>query len=294
MKIFLDSADLDEIKEAYSYGIIDGITTNPSLIKKAVDTRVSRGEKIDMKEYITEILRVAKGTPVSLEVTETTYDRMLHQAKKLYAIFNPIAKNVVIKIPINTSFTDTDDRQMDGLKVITKLSKQKIPINATLIFTPEQALMAAKAGAKYISPFVGRVDDEIRDLNRIKYEKSNYFPMEGLEKGKILDDNGIVSGIDLVEQCIDIIDMHDLNTEILAASIRNARQTREAALAGADIATLPLKVIQDLVKHYKTYEGMQKFTKDIVIEYMELMNGFEKEKKQVNNKISKRKSSRRK
>ncbi|MCF7901430.1 transaldolase [Candidatus Woesearchaeota archaeon] len=287
MKIFLDSADIDEIKEAYSYGIIDGITTNPSLIKKAVDTRITKGEKIDMKKYITEILKVAKGTPVSLEVTETTYDRMIHQGRKLYKTFNPIAKNVVIKIPINTAFTDSDDRQMDGIRTIATLSKEKIPINCTLIFTPEQALLAAKAGAKYVSPFAGRIDDEIRDLNRIKYEKHDYFPLEGLEKGKVLEDNGVVSGIDLIEQCIDIIDMYELETEVLGASIRNARQTRECALAGADIATLPLNVIQDLLKHHKTYEGMQKFTKDIVIEYMHLMNGFKKENTKKNTKRNK-------
>lgn len=293
MKIFLDSADIDEIREAYSYGIIDGMTTNPSLIRKAVDVRLERGEKTDMKKYITEILKIAKGTPVSLEVTETSYERMLHQAKKLYKIFNPVAKNVVIKIPVNTAFSEEDQRQFDGLRTIKELSKLKIPVNATLIFTPEQALLAAKAGAKYVSPFVGRIDDSIREENKMKFDKHDYFPAEGLEKAKYPDDNGIYSGIDLLDECIELMDMYDLETEVLAASIRNTRQVREAALVGSDIATLPFNVIKELVKHPKTFEGMQKFTKDIVLEYMELMNGFHKtpsiSKKKFNSKSKKRK-----
>lgn len=276
MKIFLDSADIDEIRDAYSYGVIDGITTNPSLIRKAVDVRLERGERIDMKRYISEILKVAKGTPVSLEVTETVYERMLHQAKKLYKKFNPIANNVVIKIPVNTAFSEEDERQFDGLKTIRALSKLKIPVNATLIFTPEQALLAAKAGAKYVSPFVGRVDDYIRLNNKIKFDKHDYFPAEGLEKAKHPDDDGIYSGIDLLDECIELMDIYDLKTEVLAASIRNTRQAREAALVGSDVATLPFPVIKELVGHPKTFEGMQKFTKDIVLEYMELMNGFHK------------------
>lgn len=277
MKLFLDTAEIDEIKEAYSWGIIDGITTNPSLIKKAVDTRVLRGERVDLKKYISEILKVAKGTPVSLEVTETRYEGMIHQAKKLYRIFNPIAKNVVIKIPINPAFSDSEKRQMDGIRAIKTLSDLKIPVNCTLVFTPEQALLAAKAGAKYVSPFAGRVDDYIRDNNKMRFSKHDYFPAEGLEKGKFTDDNGIFSGIDLVEECKLIIEEYGFETDVLAASLRNNRQVREAALAGSDVATVPFHVAVDMTKHPKTYEGMQKFTKDIVLEYMELMNGFHHE-----------------
>jgi len=272
LKIFLDSADLDEIREAYSYGIIDGITTNPSLIKKAVEKRISSNMKTNMSAYIKEILKIAKGTPVSLEVTETTEKGMLRQARKLYKMFNQPYRNVVVKIPVNPAFNGYENIHFDGLKVIRQLSKEKIPVNCTLIFTPEQALLAAKAGAKYVSPFAGRIDDFIRDNNKIKFEKSDYFPAQGLEKKKeVLNDNGIQSGVELVAEIAEILSLSGLKTEVLAASIRNPRQARECAIAGADIATLPLKVLKEMVNHPKTSEGMQKFTKDIVIEYMDLL-----------------------
>jgi len=145
MKLFIDSAKLDEIEKAYSAGIIDGVTTNPSLIKKAVDSLKEQGKKINIEEYIKKILITAKGTPVSLEVTDFTYDKMVKQAKALFKRFNPIAKNVFIKIPVNPSFEGHEADPFDGIKAIKTLSKAKIPINCTLIFTPEQALMAAKA-----------------------------------------------------------------------------------------------------------------------------------------------------
>jgi len=145
--------------------------------------------------------------------------------------------------------------------------------------TPEQALLAAKAGAKYVSPFAGRIDDYIRNQNKMQYAKSDYFPAEGLEKKKVKDDNGTVSGIHLVEQCVDILQNYGYKTKVLAASIRNERQARECALVGADIATLPLEVIKKLTMHPKTYDGMQKFTRDIVIEYMKLTNGHNLNKK---------------
>jgi transaldolase len=263
VKIFLDSADVDEISQVYTWGVVDGITTNPSLLKIAVD---KRKESIDLEIYIRTILKAAKGTPVSLEVTETQADKMFEQGKKLFKFFNHTAKNVCIKIPINTAI-DNEGSQFEGLKAIKLLSKEKIPVNATLIFTPEQALMAAKAGAKYISPFAGRIDDFIRDQNKIKYNKTDYFPAEGLNNVEIKDDNGIVSGIDLVKKCVDILKIHKLNSEIIAASLRNTRQVREAALAGAHIATVPYPVITELIKHKKTVDGMKKFIEDIVPEY---------------------------
>jgi len=139
------------------------------------------------------------------------------------------------------------------------------------VFTPEQALLAAKAGAKYISPFTGRIDDYLRDLNNIKYSKSDYFPKEGLVDAEVKEDNGICSGIELVRQCVEILKIHKLNSEIIAASMRNHRQVREAALAGAHIATVPLSVLKELVKHQKTYDGMKKFTEDSVSEYDKLV-----------------------
>jgi transaldolase len=271
MKIFIDSAKLSEIEEAFSSGFLDGVTTNPSLLKAAVDERKARGEEIDLAEYIERILTVAEGTPVSLEVTEYTYETMVEQAKRIYTRFNPIANNVYIKIPINPVFEGAEADEFDGLKAIKVLSGENIPVNCTLIFTPEQALLAAKAGAAFVSPFAGRIDDYIRSQNDIQFKKQDYFPAQGIWRDEqSLEDNGIVSGIDLVEQIVEIFSRYDITTEVLAASLRNARQVREAALAGADIATLPLYVIKDLVSHYKTREGMEKFIGDVLPEYVEL------------------------
>ena len=194
---------------------------------------------------------------------------MVKQGKKLYKKFNRVAKNVYIKIPVNPSFNDKPSA--DGIQAIRTLSKKKIPINCTLIFTPEQALLAAKAGANFVSPFCGRIDDLIRKKHKIKFKKEDYFPAEGITKGKkVLEDNGIVSGIGLVKQIVEIFKLHNINSEVLAASIRSPRQAREAALVGANIATLPFDVIKQLLSHKKTQEGMKDFTKDIVKEYVDL------------------------
>ena len=271
MKIFIDSADLDEIQEGYAWGVVDGVTTNPSLLKKAVEKRVNAGEKIDLKEYITKILEVAAETPVSLEVTEYSADKMIDQGKRLHALFNPVAGNVYIKIPVNPAFKESDATHFDGIQAIGKLTAAGIPVNSTLIFTPEQAFLAAKAGAKFVSPFAGRIDDDLRRTANIQFDKSEHYPAEGMEvDGRILEDNGIASGIELVEQCVQIIEHYGFDTEVLSASLRNPRQVRESALVGAHIATLPFGVIKDMLKHHKTYEGMELFTADIVPEYAEL------------------------
>jgi len=274
VKIFIDSARLDEIEKSYSYGIADGVTTNPSLIKKAVEKMQQSGEKITMAEYIKKILLTAKGTPVSLEVTEFTGDKMVEQAKKVFKVFNPVVNNVYIKIPVNPSFEGETGRDFEGIQAIKALSKAGIPVNCTLIFTPEQALLAAKAGARIVSPFAGRIDDYIRLQHNIPFGKSDYFPAEGwVHKDEVYEDNGIVSGIDLVAQIVDIFSIYDIKTEVIAASMRNVRQVREAALVGADIATVPFSVIGELLVHYKTQEGMKKFTDDIVPEYAALTKG---------------------
>lgn len=274
MKIFIDSADIDEIKQAYAWGIADGVTTNPSLMKKAVEKRQAKGENLDLKQYISDVLQVAKGTPVSLEVTKLTAEKMVEQGKKLFELFNPIANNVYIKIPVNSAFTDIDKTHFDGIIAIKELSKLGIPINCTLVFTPEQALLAAKAGATFVSPFAGRIDDLIRTNSDVKFEKTDYYPLDGQE-GK--EDNGIVSGIDLVQQCVQILRYYEMRTEVLAASLRNPRQVRDAALVGADISTLPFSVIENMLKHIKTFEGMQKFTADIVEEYVQLTETMKQE-----------------
>lgn len=268
MKIFIDSADIDEIKKAYEWGICEGVTTNPSLLKKAVEKRKENGEELNLKKYIAQILKAANGTPVSLEVTKTDAEGMIKQGKELYEMFNSIAKNVYIKIPINPAFNEEDKTHFDGIRAIKELSKQSIPVNCTLIFTPEQALLAVKAGAKLVSPFAGRIDDSLREKAEQKYEKTDYFPQEGIEvNGEILNDNGIYSGIDLVLQCVQILEHYGYDAEVLSASLRNTQQVRESALCGAHIATLPFAVIKDMLKHEKTYEGMDLFTKDIVPEY---------------------------
>ena len=262
MKLFIDSAKQDEIKQVASWGLLDGVTTNPSLIKKAVTP------KINLEQYIKQILKTAKGKPVSLEVVGLDFNEMVREGKFLYKKFNPVAKNVYIKIPVNPCLEETCNNSSDGIKAIKELSKLKIPINCTLIFTPEQALLAAKAGAKIVSPFVGRIDDYIREMNRIKFDKKDYFPAKGIQRAnKVLNDKGIVSGIDLIAKTKEIFLKQKIKSEILAASIRNNRQFREAALAGADIATVPFSVIEKLLVHHKSAEGMRKFTEDVVPEY---------------------------
>ena len=224
--------------------------------------------------FLKQILRVSRGVPVSLEVIGKTYKEMISEGENLFKKFNPIAKNVFIKIPINPCLEDKCSNSSDGIKAIKYLSKKGIPINTTLIFTPEQALLAAKAGAKIVSPFIGREDDYIRELNRIKFQKKDYFPEKGFKKHKkILNDNGIISGVDLISETVKLFKTQKIKTEVLAASIRNTRQFREVAEAGADIATLPFNLIKSLLTHHKTSEGMKQFTKDVVPEYAKIVRG---------------------
>jgi len=296
VKIFIDSADIDEIRQTCSWGIIDGATTNPSLIKAAVD---KRGGKITMEEYIKEILDVVPG-PVSLEVIALKADEMVEQARLLYSRFNPYGE-VAIKIPINPSMRD-DGFDFEGLKAIRQLSEEMIPTNATLIMNPEQALLAAKAGATYASPFAGRVDDYIRtNLGMriaVDFRKDDYFDYELLKKitekkleenmrkhssipklyldekiknlVKLGQDNGVLSGVDLVGKILKIYRNYGYKTQVIAASIRNARQAREVAELGVDIATLPFSVLREMMRHSKTLEGMRNFTADVVPSYEEL------------------------
>ena len=268
MKVFVDTAKLSEIKAAIDLGVCDGVTTNPSLIKAAMDEL-----KIGMEDYIKEICKIVdKGKPVSLEVISTETDKMVREAKTLYERFNPIANNVVIKIPISTATDLETHEDIDkGLKAIKELNNMGIKTNATLIMTPEQALLAAKAGATYVSPFAGRIDDYIRTNLGKKFEKSDYFPADGLiEENKGTDDNGILSGVDLVKKIVDIYKNYDIKSEVIAASIRNPRQVREVALAGAHIATIPFSVVEEMTKHPKTVEGVIKFSQDTVEEYKKI------------------------
>lgn len=298
MDIFVDTADLEEIKEAESWGILDGVTTNPSLIKKAVE---SNDGEISLEDHIKEILKTVDG-PVSLEVAGSTYDEMVQEATVLYEKFNPVNDNVVIKIPVNTAMEDDDD-DFEGIKAIRSLSERGIPINCTLVMSPNQALMAAKAGAAYVSPFLGRIDDYIRKnigLDRgDAYPKGTYYPQELAEKIRDMkleqkisekqkeqiiyddketmelydwgNDEGILSGVDLVWSIKQILVNYDFDTQIIAASLRTARQVRQCAEIGAEIATIPFNVIEDMMVHHKTSEGMRSFTEDVIPEYKEIL-----------------------
>jgi len=269
IKFFIDSGKIEEIERVKSYGLLDGVTTNPSLIRKAVESEKQKGNAVDMEKYIKDMLLIARGLPVSLEVIGTTYEEMVSEGKKLYEKFNEIADNVYVKIPACPSTEENSGNSFDGIKAIKELTRLNVRVNCTLIFTPEQALSASKAGAKFVSPFTGRIDDYIRQKNNIQFDKSNYFPSEGIVKDNdIIEDNGVASGVDLIEQIVITFKNYGIkNTEVLAASIRNPRQLRETALAGADIATIPLNVFEKMVTHYKTMEGMRKFIEDIVPEY---------------------------
>jgi transaldolase len=199
---------------------------------------------------------------------------MVKEGVKLHNMFNPIANNVYIKIPVSPALKEDDETMFDGIKAIKTLSNKKIRVNTTLIFTPEQALLAAKAGAKFVSPFVGREDDYLRKMAKIKFEKRDYFPQEGIiVKGKKLRDEGIVSGIDLIKEIRQIFDNYNIKTEILAASIRNEISVWEAAAVGSDIVTISMDTMKKLLYHKKTSEGMKKSTIDIVPEYKELVRG---------------------
>jgi transaldolase len=271
MKIFIDTAKINEIEEVFSWGIIDGVTTNPSLIKAACDEMRNKGEKIDMESYIKRMLEVTKGYPVSLEVIGTNFEDMYKEAKILYEKFNKVANNVVIKIPINPSLEEK--AEFDGLKTIYKLSKEGIPVNVTLIMKVEQAILAAKAGAKYVSPFAGRIDDYLRSekMGWKDFKKDEYYPENGVKfKEEIINDEGIVSGVNLVREIVEIFNKYNLKTEIIAASIRNSRQVREIAETGAHIATIPFYVLKDMLVHFKTSEGMRRFVSDVVPEYRNL------------------------
>lgn len=208
MKIFLDTANIEQIKQGVEYGVIDGVTTNPSLISK---------ENKGFLPLIEEIVTIVPG-PVSVEVTATEASEMVKQAKE----YVKISENVVIKVPIN----------LEGLKVINTLSDLNIKTNVTLIFSPSQALLAAKAGGTYVSPFVGRVDD-----------------ISG-------------SGMALVEDIVQIYDNYGIDTEVIVASIRHPLHFVHAALIGADIATVPFSTLTKLSNHPLTDIGMEKFLKD--------------------------------
>lgn len=209
MKFFVDTADLAEIQEANEMGVLDGVTTNPSLMKKAGN--------VDFHEHIYRICEVVDGD-VSAEVTATEYGAILAEGRELHKIHD----NVVVKVPLI----------LDGIKALKTFKEEGIRTNCTLCFSPTQALIAAKAGATYISPFIGRVDDIS------------------------------TSGMALIEQIVQIYENYGFETQVLAASIRHPMHVVESALAGAHVATMPLAVIKALVKHPLTDSGLERFLAD--------------------------------
>lgn len=208
MEIYLDTANIDEIREAVEWGVICGITTNPSLAAK---------ENKDFSEILPSICDLVDG-PVSAEVIALDTEGMLKEARALAKVH----KNVVVKIPITT----------EGMKAVKILSKEGIRVNVTLIFSANQALLAARAGASYVSPFIGRLDD-------IGH-----------------------TGVELVRDIVDIIDLHDINCEVIAASIRHTEHVPAVALAGAHIATMPFKVLKQMFNHPLTDSGIESFLSD--------------------------------
>ena len=208
MKFFIDTANIDEIREAASLGILDGVTTNPSLVSK---------EGKDFRKLLDEILEIVDG-PVSAEVIATDYEGILIEARKYAAIHN----NIVVKVPLIK----------EGLKAVKTLFEENIKVNVTLCFSPAQALLAAKAGATYISPFIGRLDDIS------------------------------TSGMDLISQIVQIYRNYNFSTEVLVASVRHPLHLVEAALIGADICTMPFSVIDKLFNHPLTDIGLSKFLSD--------------------------------
>lgn len=208
MKFFADTAEIKDIKELHDLGLLDGITTNPSLIAKS-------GRQF--KDVIKEICGIVPG-PVSAEVASTNFDGMMAEAD----VLRKIADNVVIKLPLT----------LDGLKGCKKLTGEGTKVNVTLCFSANQALLAAKCGATYISPFIGRLDD----IN--------------------------IEGMDLIRDIRQIYDNYAYTTEILAASIRTPNHVTQAALAGADVATIPPAVIKKLAEHPLTKSGLEQFVKD--------------------------------
>ncbi|MHB8905154.1 MAG: fructose-6-phosphate aldolase [Melioribacteraceae bacterium] len=208
MKFFIDTANIKEIKEAASYGLLDGVTTNPSLVAK---------EGKNFRELLDEIIKIVDG-PISAEVVSTDYDGIMKEAHELAKIH----KNIVVKVPLIK----------EGIKAVKSLSDEGINTNVTLCFSPSQALLAAKAGATYISPFVGRLDDISHD------------------------------GMALVQQIVQIYENYNFKTQVLVASIRHPLHLVDAALMGAHVATMPFDVIEKLFKHPLTDIGLEKFLSD--------------------------------
>jgi transaldolase len=208
MKIFIDTANLDQIKEINSWGILDGVTTNPTLVAK---------EGCDFETRVRDICQVVDG-PISAEAVSMEAEGMIKEARQL----SKIHKNIIVKIPMTS----------EGLKAVKVLFKEGIKTNVTLVFSPNQALLAAKAGATYVSPFVGRLDDISHD------------------------------GMALVRDIVTIFRNYGFKTQVIVASIRHPVHVTEAALAGAHVATIPYDVLKKMLKHNLTDEGIQKFLKD--------------------------------
>ena len=293
MKIFVDSADLDEIAGAVNTGIVDGVTTNPSLVAASLRKQREKGKAMTEHDLMMQILLMAgRERPVSIEVVgfspeeadryesiRIDAERMITEALRKFDLYNGIG-NAVIKIPINPAYNEEQRGVFqEGLEAIRSLAEQGIPVNTTLIFNPLQAVAAAQAGATYVSPFAGRVDDWLaKEAGLQGRAKIDYYPREGVpsQSGRVVDLAGVVSGTDLVDQTVRIFRNYELDggCEVLAASLRNQRQFQEMMVVGAHIATVPYDVIKEVVQarvvNPLTFKGMQGFAKDAAAAYKEM------------------------
>ncbi len=266
-RIFADTAEIEEIRPLYEAGIVNGVTTNPTLLKKAGATSWEHA-----KEILSNILRLVHPNPVSLELTKTTAEAMIAQAQELHAL-NP--DNAVIKVAIGGyRALDPNADPFTGLKVIRKLWEMDIRVNATLVFNTTQAFWAANAGAVYVSPFLGRLADYMykndvpeRPAGNSLYDVVDHKDTKGdqhvanteyvARAGQRKD-----AGVRLIREIAAVFSNYDIHSEILAASIRNAVQLSEVMLAGADILTVPAKVLSTVADHPLSSEGMISFNDD--------------------------------
>ncbi len=266
-RIFADTADIDEIRPLYEAGIINGVTTNPSLLKKAGARSWNQA-----REMLTGILKLMAPNPVSLELTETSADKMVEQARELFELGT---ENAVIKVAIGgyAALDKRNDRHT-GLKVLRRLWEMDIRTNATLIFNTTQAFWAANAGASYVSPFMGRLADYMYKHDHHELERGNslYHVVDhknsagnqAVSNSRYVASGGERkdSGIRLIREIAAVFANFDIHSEILAASVRNPVQLTEVLLAGADILTVPAEILSSVADHPLSDEGMVQFDQD--------------------------------
>nr|AIF18666.1 Transaldolase superfamily protein (talA, talB) [uncultured marine group II/III euryarchaeote KM3_83_G03] len=273
MKFFINTADIDEIRDADSYGVLDGVTTDTISLKMA---KVKHNFE-DIKKYLKDIMKILGDRPITIMVTGTNQEDIRAELLRIVKLFKKQA-NLVVSIPVNPSTDEDNKNSLDSIKLIREFSKEGLRINASLVMTPEQALLAAKAGASYVSIAAGRLDDYIREtkigmIEGKDFEQKDYFPAEGWisEKGDFIDDAGITSGVEVLEQTALVLKNYNLNAKIIASDARNSQQIRQFALVGVDGVSLSLDMIKQLNIHNKTMKGVREFSGEALPEYKEFL-----------------------